>query len=102
MNTKNTVAAIALTLLGAASAFAADTPAQAAPAQQADSKPVLLASAANTAAASGATAAAAAAAAPIAAAGKPAGRTREEVRAEAAEAVRNHRSTMSQYFDQLK
>lgn len=103
MNAKYTLAAIALSLLGATSAFAADTPAPAAPAQQADNKPVLLASAGTAATAAGANAATTAAAAvTAAAAAKPAGRTREEVRAEAVEAVRNHRSTMSQHYDLLK
>jgi hypothetical protein len=102
MNTKHTIAAIAISLLGATAAFAADTPAQPAPAQQApakqaDSKPVLLASASTTAGAS-----TAAAAAVTSVASKPAGRTRAEVRAEAEEAVRNHRSTMSQQYDLLK
>lgn len=99
MNIKYTIAAATLSLLGAASAFAADTPAQPAPAaaaKQADSKPVLLASASATATSS------AAGAAVTAVTAKPAGRTREEVRAEAAEAVRNHRSTMSQQYDLLK
>lgn len=98
MNTKHTIAALAIALLGATSSFAADTPAEAKPAPQADSKkPVLLASASTTAAT---TTAATAAVAAVAA--KPAGRTREEVRAEAVEAVRNHRSTMSQQYDLLK
>lgn len=108
MNTKHTIAAIAAvasTLLGAAPAFAAETPAQAqattqaTTAQPADTKPVLLASAATTATAAGTTVAAAAVTPAVA---KPAGRSREEVRAEAAEAVRNHRSTMSQQYDLLK
>lgn len=109
MNTKNTIAAVAsaIALLGPASAFAADTPAQPAPAattaatpaaaKQADSKPMLLASASATA-----TSTAAGAAAVTAATAKPSGRSREEVRAEAIEAVRNHRSTMSQQYDLLK
>jgi hypothetical protein len=100
MNIKYAIAAATLSLLGAASALAADTPAQPAPAaaaKQADSKPILLASASATA-----TGSAAGAAAVTAVAAKPAGRTREEVRAEAADAVRNHRSTMSQQYDLLK
>lgn len=96
MNTKHTIAAIAITLLGATAAFAAETPATApaAATRPADSKPVLLASAS--------TVAAAAALSTTAKEAKPAGRTRAEVRAEAAEAVRNHRSTMSQQYDLLK
>lgn len=95
MHTKHTLAALAIALLGASAAFAADTPAQAAPAPQADSKkPVLLASASTTAGT--------ATAAVTAVAAQPVGRTREEVRAEATEAVRNHRSTMSQQYDLLK
>lgn len=101
MNPKYTLAtliAITTALLGATPAFAAEVPAATAAPQQADGKPVLLASAATTATAAGATIATAAT--PVAT--KPAGRTREEVRAEAAEAVRNHRSTMSQQYDLLK
>jgi hypothetical protein len=100
MNIKYAIAAATMSLLGAVSAFAADTPVQPAPAaaaKQADSKPILLASASATA-----TSSAAGAAAATAVTAKPAGRTREEVRAEAAEAVRNHRSTMSQQYDLLK
>ncbi len=104
MKTQHTFASLAaaIALLGATAVFAADTPAAAAPAKQ--DKPVLLASASATAAgaAHAANATAAAVTAAIPAAASPAGRSREEVRAEAAEAVRNHRSTMSQQYDLLK
>ncbi|GAB2871745.1 hypothetical protein GCM10027277_46270 [Pseudoduganella ginsengisoli] len=105
MNTQHAIAAMVISLLST-TALAADTPAQSA---QADSKPVLLASAATAAGSTAAAAATTATTVVTAATGtaataatNAAGRSRDEVRAEAVEAVRNHRSTMSQQYDLLK
>lgn len=82
----------ALTVLTAASAFAADAPKAEAPAD-AKPAPVLLASAAAPAAAGAA--AAVPAALPAALAKKDSGRSRADVQREAVEAVRNHENTLS-------